>query len=133
MKTKLLTLATIALIALNVSGTLAETCEGGTLQTGENGHVYCQSNSKMNWWSAYTWCEAQGRHLATMYEVCPTWDGAKGHGKICNLNSFSNGEGEYNWSSTAFESNYAFSFTKTYVENIGSPRDNIIHCRALCY
>ena len=131
MKTKLLTLATIALIALNVSGALAETCEGGTLQTGENGHVYCQSNSKMNWWSAYTWCEAQGRHLATMYEACPTWDGAIGHGKMCNLNSFSNDE--YNWSSTAFESNYAFSFTKTYVENRGSPRDKTIYCRALCY
>ena len=133
MKIKLLTLAVIVALAFSIAQAQAETCEGGKLVTGNNGHEYCQSNSKMNWWSAYTWCEAQGRHLATMYEVCPTWDGAKGHGKICNLNSFSNGEGEYNWSSTAFESNYAFSFTKTYVENIGSPRDNIIHCRALCY
>ena len=134
MKTKLLTLAIIAVIALNVSGALAATCEGGTLQTGENGHVYCQSNNQMNWWSAYTWCEAQGRHLASMYEVCPTWDGSTGGGKICNLNSFP--DNGYNWSSTALESNYAFAFTKSSIANLGSlnaSRSGSSYCRALCY
>ncbi len=50
MKIKLLTLATIAVIALNVSGALAETCKSGSLQTGENWHVYCTSiGYQINW------------------------------------------------------------------------------------
>ena len=57
-----LTIAAIAAIALNVNAASAETCERGSLQTGQNGHVYCLSWNDMNWWSAYTWCQAQGRH-----------------------------------------------------------------------
>ena len=115
MKTKLLTLATIAVIALNVSGALAATCEGGSLITGANGHEYCQSNNTMNWWSAYTWCEAQGRHLASMYELCPTWDGSTGDGKCANINnSFS----LWVWTSTPYQENKAFAvFDSGSVEN----------------
>ena len=131
MKTKLLTLAIIAVIALNVSGALAASCEGGTLQTGENGHVYCQSNSKMNWWSAYTWCEAQGRHLATMYEMCPEWDGSTGYNK-CNQSSFSNNE--YNWTATASGTKNAFIFDKgTVLNDSRAIRQSNAYCRALCY
>ncbi len=72
---KLLTILAIAALAFNIAQAQAETCESGKLVTGNNGHVYCQSNREMNWWSAYTWCETQGRHLATMYELCPDWDG----------------------------------------------------------
>ncbi len=125
MKTKLLTLATIAVIALNVSGAVAETCEGGRLVTGENGHVYCQSNNNMNWWSAYTWCEAQGRHLASMYEICSTWDGSTGNGKNCNI-SLSG----WLWSATAKNNDSAFCITATTVSDYGR---NSSHVRALCY
>lgn len=105
MKTKLLTLTVIAAGVLAISSAHAATCEGGKLVTGNNGHEYCQSNNGMNWWRAYTWCEAQGRHLATMYEICPTWDGTTGDGKCPNVNdSFST----WFWSSTPYQTNTAF-------------------------
>ena len=50
-------------------------CEGGTEQNG-----ICMSNISLNWWSAANWCKANGRHLVTMYEVCPDWDGNRGKG-----------------------------------------------------
>ena len=126
---KLLTILAIAAIAFNIAQAQAESCEGGTLQTGDNGHVYCQSNREMNWWSAYTWCEAQGRHLATMYEVCPEWDGSTGDGNNCNLNSFSNNS--YNWSATARNTDEAFWLDR---DTIGSTsRNQLYYRRALCY
>lgn len=72
-------------------------CEAGTEITGKNGHVYCKSNNTMNVWSAATWCEAQGRHLASMEEMCPdtgeglnnAWDGLTGDNKCANLSNAS--------------------------------------------
>lgn len=92
---------------------VAANCEAGTEITGKNGHVYCRSNSSMNWWSAGTWCEAQGRHLASMEEMCSdtgeglnnAWDGSTGSGKCANLNSVGSGDV---WSSLASGSSYAF-------------------------
>ena len=106
MKIKLLTLAVIAAIAFNIAQAQAATCEGGKLVTGNNGHEYCQSKYQMNWWSAYAWCEAQGRHLASMYELCPDWDGSKGGDKCANANDGFDGSG---WTKTAFQQNYAFT------------------------
>ena len=82
-------------------------CEGGSIVTGlDNKHEYCYSNNSMNWWSAYTWCEAQGRHMATIYELCPDWDGSLygGGGPTCNnlRGLYKNG-----WSSTAVGTNEA--------------------------
>ena len=106
MKTKLLTLAAIMAVVFNIAQARAETCESGKLVTGNNGHSYCQSKYQMNWWSAYTWCEAQGRHLASMYELCPDWDGSKGGDKCANTNDGFDGSG---WTKTAFQQNYAFT------------------------
>lgn len=98
MKIKLLTLTAIVAGILAIASTAnAATCEGGTLATGENGHEYCQSNNYMNWWSAYTWCEANGRHMASIYEICPEWDGSTGEYKCANYN----GNFSYCWTSTA--------------------------------
>lgn len=91
----------------------AANCEAGTEVTGKNGHVYCQSNKYMNWWSAGAWCEAQGRHLATMEEMCPdtgkglnnAWDGSTGTGKCANLIGVGDG---YAWSSLASGSSKVF-------------------------
>lgn len=126
---KILTILTIAAVAFNIAQAHAESCEGGTLQTGDNGHVYCQSNNTMNWWSAYTWCEAQGRHLATMYEMCPEWDGSTGDGKNCNLNTFSNNV--CNWSSTALNTDKAFYVCSK--KDISSYGRNTSYQDALCY
>ena len=76
---KILTISAMAtIVAFNAPLAQAESCDGGSLVTGTNGHEYCRSRDQMNWWSAYTWCEAQGRHLASMYEICPDWDGVEG-------------------------------------------------------
>ena len=107
MKIKLLTLTAIVAGILTICTANAETCEGGTLETGENGHVYCRSSRDMNWWSAYAWCNAQGRHLATIYEICPTWDGSTGSYKACNTSSFP--DRKTSWSSTASGTDAAFT------------------------
>lgn len=124
---KLLTALTITAIALtfNVNTANAETCERGSLETGENGHVYCLSWNDMNWWSAYTWCQAQGRHLASMYEICPTWDGG---GKNCNLSTFSTNVAM--WSATAYGTDIVFSHDKS---NVYHNRLRNLTNRALCY
>ncbi len=81
---KLLIPLVITAIALNIVSAKAATCTEGRIAKGSNGHEYCITKD-MNWWSAYTWCEAQGRHLASMYEICPNWDGSTGDNKCDNL------------------------------------------------
>lgn len=91
----------------------AANCEAGTEITGKNGHVYCMGNNRTNWWSAGTWCEAQGRHLATMEEMCPdtgegldnAWDGSTGDKRCANLNGVGS---NYVWSSLASGGSNAF-------------------------
>ena len=70
---KKILLATVMAIVMTTSAHAA--CEGGTLS--DDGK-FCISNIRLNWWSASNWCKANGRHLATMYEACPDWDGNTG-------------------------------------------------------
>ena len=87
-------------------------CAEGTEITGKNGHVYCKSNVSMNWYTAFAWCEAQGRTLATMEQMCDIdethkWDGNFGAGKCLNLvGVFS--ENPYIWSAIPYGSASAF-------------------------
>ena len=65
--------------------TVAASC-GDEIVTGlNNGHEYCMSINGMTWDDAKTWCEARGRHLASMEEMCPGWDGTTGMFKCANL------------------------------------------------
>ena len=140
MKIKLLTLTAIVTGFLAIGSANAAddpvwqaeaTCEGGSLATGENGHEYCQSNSKMNWWSAYTWCKAQGRHLVSIYEICPGWSGSTGTNGQCpnhNPNSFLKGG---HWTSTVYQENQGLSVYYSYVHPIS--RNNNSTYYALCY
>ena len=81
-------------------------CNGGTEYT-VNGDTFCISNIRINWWSAANWCKANGRHLATIYEVCPDWDGNTGDRKCPVIASSIN----YAWTATADGSKYAFVVT----------------------
>ena len=36
-----------------------------------NEHTFCRSGNGMNWWSAFTWCESQGRKLVNFSTICP--------------------------------------------------------------
>ena len=95
-------------------GAGAATCVGGKEYEGKNGHTYCISNRGMNWWSAFQWCEAQERHLATPSEACD-YDGTSWGGGLCeNLRL---GEGvlwrsQFGWlaMSKSEETAYAFLF-----------------------
>ena len=46
-------------------------CQSGTEFTDTNGKHFCYSDIDLNWWSAFTWCSAQGYHLAGFHEACP--------------------------------------------------------------
>ena len=95
----------LTLIGLISATSAYAKCDGGTEITNTAGTTFCKSNVTMNWWSAAAWCKANGLQLATMYEMCPTWDGNTGRGKCPELN----GTGSvYAWSATASGSEYAF-------------------------
>lgn len=52
----------------------ATACDSNWTITGKNGYKFCISkyDYKMNWWSAYQWCQAQGYKLATPEQACNT-------------------------------------------------------------
>lgn len=61
---------TVGLCLLLSTHGYTASCEEGTEFKGKDGHVFCKSNVAMTWYSAFSWCEAQGRQLATAYQVC---------------------------------------------------------------
>lgn len=75
----------------------AGTCIGGKEYVGRNGHSYCISNRGMNWWSAYQWCEAQGRRFATPSEACDYNGEAWGSGYCSNLVVGSELSSQWGW------------------------------------
>ncbi len=111
-----------AAMAIAMSTPAMAACEGGTESNG-----FCISNINLNWWSASNWCKANGRHLATMYEVCPDWDGLTGTGKCPVIASSIS---EYAWTATASGSVKAFFVhpKSGYVNNLDRNEWN----RALC-
>ena len=80
-------------------------CDGGTEVTNTAGTTFCKSNVALNWWSAAAWCKENGLHLATMYEMCPSWDGNSGSNKCPELSGTGN---DYAWSATARKNTEAF-------------------------
>ncbi len=97
---KKILLATIVAAFMATSAHAA--CEGGTLS--DDGQ-FCISDISLYWWSAANWCKANGRHLATMYEVCPDWNGNEGTGICPVIASSINGNV---WTATASDSERAF-------------------------
>ena len=116
MKKKLLFVCLIGL--MSISSAHAK-CDGGTEITNTAGTTFCKSNVKMNWWSAAAWCKENDLHLATMYEMCPNWDGNAALEKCPELN----GNGDvYAWSATASGSENAFSVNLSYGHVLGPNR-----------
>ena len=95
----------LTLIGLISSASAYAKCDGGTEITNTAGTTFCKSNVSMNWWSAAAWCKGNKLQLATMYEMCPNWDGNTGSGKCPELKGKGSG---YAWSATASGSEYAF-------------------------
>ena len=84
------------------------TCNGGSIVTANNGTTFCESNKAMNWWSAFTWCESQGRKLADFTKMCGdvSQSPSNTEGDCPNLQGI--GDNQWAWSSLAFGSYYAF-------------------------
>ena len=94
----------------------SEWCSKGVVERGAHPTKrYCRSTITMNWYTALSWCQAQGKHLATMSEMCDKsenpedrWDGSMGAKKCPN---FANGESSFNswlWTGTAVGSTNAY-------------------------
>ena len=80
------TILAILMAILATSAYAEGKCEGGDPFEGANdGHEYCISTTTMSWWSAFAWCQHQGRHLASLQEVCEGWHGATGDAACGNL------------------------------------------------
>ena len=96
----------LSLIGLISATSAYAKCDDGTEITNTAGTIFCRSNVKMNWWSAAAWCKENGLQLATMYEMCPNWDGNTGTGKCSELKGKDSGSDV--WSATARGSEHAF-------------------------
>ena len=133
---KILTILTIAAIAVNINVANADTCtdSSGAILTGVNEHNYCLGTKDMNWWTAYAWCEGQGRHLATMYELCPDWDGSTGTYKCANISvpEYSSNSNIAFWSSTASGDRRGFYAFATQGGRIDTDVRNSVR-KAICY
>ncbi len=109
---KKIILFTILCLWMSTNG-YASSCAEGTEITGKNGHVYCKSNVTMNWYTAFAWCDTQGRDLATMEQMCDIdetqrWDGNFGTGKCLNLVGATS-QDNWSWSAIPYGSSTAFS------------------------
>jgi len=83
------------------------TCNGGSTISANNGTTFCKSDRAMNWWSAFTWCESQGRKLADFATMCPDVPQypTNTEGDCPNLQG--KGDNQWVWSSLAYGSDYA--------------------------
>ena len=86
---KLLLTTVLAIVCVTTPAFSFTSCEGGTIVTRNKytdanapagctettcpatTKTFCKSNGTMNWWSALTWCDAQGGNLATFTSMCP--------------------------------------------------------------
>ena len=101
----------------------------GTIVTASSG-TFCESgNRKMNWFEAEAWCQDNGMTMATMYEMCPSWDGNTGNGKCPELS----GTGStFFWSATTSGSSNAF-YADQYEGYVGNRSQNLFGYEALCH
>jgi len=83
-------------------------CDGGTEISNTAGTTFCKSNVKMNWWTAAAWYKANGMRLATMYEMCPSWNGI-GAAASCPELWLELPNSPSVWSATTDGSTYAFA------------------------
>jgi len=77
---------------------MADSCADGAgfVVQGTDGTEYCASLHTMNWWSAFAWCDAQGKKLFDPNEEC------HGRGNIVRNLPCPNvvGYGGYLWTSS---------------------------------
>lgn len=117
------------LVATAMSGSAIAACDGGT-EIGE----FCLSNAELNWWSAENWCQSNGMHLPTIYEVCPGWagyneDGIEGMFENCTRELSLE---KSCWTATSFNSQSVFVLQSGADYTSVSPAYKTYIYRALC-
>lgn len=94
------------------SGKAFAECKDAYEAKGKNGTVYCISKVGMNWWSAFTWCEAQNMKLGDMNDLCyvsaeERWLGSTSEGSCPNIvNAYSGNV--FTWTALARSSTTAY-------------------------
>ena len=95
-------------MAVLADDTTTETCANGagTVVVGKvSGHKYCVSNSTMDWWNAYAWCDAQGKRLFLLDDCGCDWS-MDCTNKCPEL--ISEGSGWHIWTQTHKDSSHAY-------------------------
>ena len=119
----------------------SEWCPKGVVEKGAHPTKrYCRSTFYMNWYTALSWCQVQGMHLATVSEFCDKgenpedrWDGSTGAKKCPN---FANGGLSFNpwfWTVTAVGSTNAYIVNASSGDIGYNPRNNTAPIYAPCY
>ena len=101
-------------------------CDGGTEKSGQNGHVYCISDKQMNWWSAFAWCKANERPLATLAQACNNQNWSSG----CTNWAYKGGIRVWTAIASGTETAYFIHFDAVGTVNSGTRTTNYY---ALCY
>jgi len=75
-----------------------------------NGKSFCVGGQKVNWWSAFTWCESIGGKLASYQDLCPTTQTASLDTTIIcdNIKGTSKNSELWGWTSLAKGDSFAF-------------------------
>ncbi len=112
-------------------------CVEGTEITGKNGHVYCMSNVGMNWYSAFAWCDVQGRTLATVRQICDIdetqkWTGGEGVGGCLNMVGVSS-EDKNVWSAIPQSASHAYVVNLFMARVSSSCVRATSNCHAMCW
>lgn len=95
----------VCLCLLFSTPALALNCEAGKMISGLDGTPYCLSNVMMTWWSAFTWCQAQGGTLISLDDCVYEGKSYLSSGKCENL---AVGENRPVWTSVAIGTVYAY-------------------------
>jgi len=90
--------------ALSITSAYAK-CDGGEEVTNTAGTTFCKSNVALNWWSAAAWCKTNDLQLATMYEMCPSWDGNTGY----KCSELAKSKDIRTWSASAYDIDRVFA------------------------
>ncbi len=116
-------LLAMCVLALS-SGMAFAACDGGAeIAIGEKN--FCVSSIRGNWWSMQAWCQAHGMTMASMYDVCPNWNGNDG-GNIGCVGFLHGGE---HWTSTVSGTNQVYTIWSNSNASIRNRSDNMF---ALC-
>ena len=132
MKKRIIFLMCLCFVALSAMAEQAELpCNGGSIVTAKDGTTFCKSDKGMNWWSAFTWCESQGRKLADFTTMCGdvSQSPSNTEGDCPNLQGLA--ESGWVWSSLAYGS-YAAIFVNLSSGAVNLYGRNISYCCALC-